>query len=137
MKILYYLMASSPSFLQQKMPHSDLHLSSLQDYCRSATAVANDLSLVKLDGEQCSLFFNSSYFLASLLPSIGRHLLTILYHMLEMLIYRLSEDLVDRSLKMLLPNEALLMVAKSLWTACFTSLLWYRSWFSLVASSHI
>ena len=40
------------------MPHPDRHPEFLSGYCRSATAVANDLILVELDGRQHSLFYS-------------------------------------------------------------------------------
>lgn len=55
----------------------------------------------------------------------------------EMLIPRSGGDFVDRPHNVLLPGQALLTAAQSLWDACPTSLLWSRKQFLLVASSHL
>ena len=51
---------------------------------------------------------------------------------LGMLIPRLGEDFVDRPLNVLLLDEALLTITKSLWTTCLTSLLLSRKRFPLL-----
>ena len=106
-------------------------------YCRSATAVANGLTLVELGGGQHSLSYNSFSFGLNFDQSLGGTSWPICPMLLGMLIPRPGKYFVDRPLNVLLLDWVLLTVAKSLWTICLTKLLWFRIWFPLVAFSHI
>ena len=85
-------------------------------YWGSAAAVADDWMLGH------TVHFTTPYLLVLILTQV---LGGILWP--RMLGPRSGKDFADRPLSLLLLDEALLTVARNLWAACLTSLLWPRS----------
>jgi len=81
--------------------------------CCSATAVAEDLILVELDGELHSLFHNPFSFGLNFDQALGGILWPVCPMVLRMRIHRSGRDFVGKPLSVFLLDKVLLTVAKA------------------------
>ena len=126
LKVSNYLKAYSASFSRaQNVSSWFLPWIPFRVYCRSVTAVANEI-LVELGGGQHSLFYNPLPFGLNFDQGLGGISWSICLTALGMLIPSSVKDFIDRLLNVLLLDLALLTIVKSLWTICLSSLLWSR-----------
>ena len=88
---------------------------SFRVYCRSTTAVANDLVLVELAGGHHSLFYSPIPF-TQFQPRFGWHFVTNYPTVLGILILRPDQDCLVKTLHVPFLSQAQLTVADSLWT---------------------